>query len=151
MNGNNTLSDLMQAEVKPFRPWLYEVELIHTIINREVFGNALNLPKFKLLRKADIGNDFGWCEGEHDFETFKPESGQSLCTIGLLNTWKSVQSFVIILAHEMIHQWQWDVYSFQRHKDRKPYILSHGPTFWQFKPKLASFGIPLHRVYQPTL
>lgn len=151
MNGNNTLSDLMQSEVKPFRPWLYEVELIHTIINREVFDNVLNLPKFKLIRKTDIGNDFGWCEGEHDFETFKPESGQSLCTIGLLNTWKSVQSFVIILAHEMVHQWQWDIYSLERFRDNKSLILSHGPSFWQFRTTLANFSIPLKTTYPTDL
>ena len=151
MSGNKTLIQIMSEPKKQYRPWLYEVEKLHSIINAEVFDGQLNLPKIQLKRKADIGTDFGWCEGFHEFETFDPERGQSLCVIGLVNTWTCIQSCVTILAHEMIHQWQWDVYSFQRHKDRKPYILSHGPTFWQFKPKLASFGIPLHRVYPPTL
>lgn len=137
----------MHCEKRPFRPWLCEVQELHTIINQEVFDGCLALPKFQLLRKCDIGLDFGWCEGEHSHATKLNNPTKSLCTIGLMNHWPSIQWCIMILAHEMVHQWQWDVYSHERFLQKKRPIMSHGPSFLNFKPKLAEFGIPLKRTY----
>ena len=54
---------------------------------------------------------------------------------------------VIVLAHEMSHQYQWLVRgAVRRSKNREP-IMSHGPSFFEFKKKMAEYGIPLKDCY----
>ena len=53
----------------------------------------------------------------------------------------------ITLAHEMVHQWQWEVLSPQRHEKGKPAIMSHGPSFYAWRKPLNEYLIPLTRMY----
>jgi hypothetical protein len=54
---------------------------------------------------------------------------------------------VLILAHEMAHQYQWEIHGPKRkHLKREP-LLSHGPTFFEMKPKFLEHGIPLRIIY----
>lgn len=50
---------------------------------------------------------------------------------------------ISILAHEMCHQYTWDIIGPEREQAGKERMLSHGPTFFQFKEKLSEHGISL--------
>ena len=59
-------------------------------------------------------------------------------------TWKE---FIETLAHEMVHQWQWEVLSPQRYEEGKTPIMSHGPSFYAWRKPLHKYLIPLTRAY----
>jgi hypothetical protein len=58
-----------------------------------------------------------------------------------------MQWFVMILAHEMAHQYQWEFHSIERLKNNRAVLLSHGKTFFEYKNKMAEFDIPLKSTY----
>jgi len=53
------------------------------------------------------------------------------------------QWFITTLAHEMCHQYQWDVQGIERRKIGKEPIMSHGPSFFELRDKLKKHGISL--------
>jgi hypothetical protein len=55
----------------------------------------------------------------------------------------------MILAHEMCHQYQWDIDRLHRILRGLPGLLSHGPSFFQHRSRLAEFGIPLQKRVSP--
>ena len=73
------------------------------------------------------------------------ETNKSNCIIRLSDKWYCKQWLILTLAHEMCHQYQWDINSKIRMKyDLKP-LMSHGPSFFIHKNKLARHGIPLKK------
>lgn len=62
-----------------------------------------------------------------------------------MDKWYCRQWLIIVLAHEMCHQYQWDVVGEKRIKQGKNPIMSHGPSFFIYRDKLAKHGIPLKR------
>ena len=91
---------------------------------------------------------WGLCQAKHPIP--KPNSSRSGCLIRLQDKWYCKQWLVATLAHEMCHQYQWDIVSKDRvSKGLKP-ILSHGPSFFIFKNKLAMYGIALKRAGSST-
>lgn len=67
----------------------------------------------------------------------------SHCTIEMMDKWFCVQWFVTTLAHEMVHQYQWDVLGPEREKDGKSWLMSHGPSFFDFRDHLCDYNISL--------
>jgi len=62
-----------------------------------------------------------------------------------MDKWFCKQWLITVLAHEMCHQYQWDVLGYKRVKAGQKPIMSHGPSFFIFREKLAMHGIPLRR------
>ena len=60
-----------------------------------------------------------------------------------MDKWYCKQWLITVLAHEMCHQYQWDVQGPKRLKAGKEPMLSHGPSFFVFRDKLAKHGIAL--------
>ena len=56
------------------------------------------------------------------------------------------QWLIMVLAHEMAHQYQWDVLGVKRMKKGLEPIMSHGPTFYIHRKKFLKHNIPLKRV-----
>jgi hypothetical protein len=54
---------------------------------------------------------------------------------------------ITVLAHEMVHQYQWDIYSVKRERQGLTNIMSHGPSFFEWKDRLAEFAIDLRTAY----
>lgn len=119
----------------PYRPTLREVHRMYNLLNEEIFGGKLQRPEIKLgqLKKA-----WGWCHGN-----ITPHSTGSYCVIKLSDKWYCIQWFIITLAHEMAHQYQWDVLGPKRSNKGKDFLMSHGPSFFQLRPKLERHSIPL--------
>lgn len=123
-----------------FRPLQSEVEHVYYLLNRDVFGGKLTTPEIQL--KPKLRRYWGMCIGEH----FVQKTG-SFCKVELLDKWTSPQWLVMILAHEMCHQYQWDIIGEERISQKKEKLMSHGPSFFQFRERLADLDIPLRRRY----
>ena len=122
-----------------YRPTKKEVRNLYNIINEEVFDNKL--PPAKLEVKSHCRGYWGICMSQG----FSHKRKSSECVIRLSDKWYCKQWLINTLAHEMAHQYQWDVYSKQRYTEGKEPIMSHGSSFFIFKQKLAKFGIVLKR------
>ena len=78
--------------------------------------------------------------------TYRTITG-SYCELLLMDKFITVQWFVAILAHEMAHQYQWDIYRWE-HLDyygRPMYENSgaHGPSFHAWRDHFADYGLHL--------
>lgn len=121
---------------KCYKPKMKEVRAIYRLINREIFYNQLPMPKIVIRRLRDC---VGICIG-----TEGPiRKTKSYVSIHLCDRWYCRQWMVSTLAHEMVHQYQWDVYSNIRVKRGMPRHMSHGPSFYIWRKKLKKHGIAL--------
>ena len=75
-----------------------------------------------------------------------PVKDKTKCTITIQQNWFCIQWLIMVLAHEMCHQYQWDIIGKQQLKKGKFPVMSHGPSFFVRKKQLLKFGIPLKRV-----
>lgn len=148
MRYKNELRKLMHSELpsirnqkrKTYKSNIKEISYLYDLLNKEIFNNQLNKPKFYLVSKPKLY--FGYCTPyAHNYRR------KAHCTISLVKNWACKQWLIMILAHEMCHQYQWDIISKQRiEKGLKP-VFSHGPTFFMHKKKLLKYDIPLKSIY----
>lgn len=124
----------------PYRPSQREVYRMYDLINEKIFHGELKRPEIRLgqLKKA-----WGWCQGN---ET--PLDSGSYCTIRLSDKWFCIQWFIITLAHEMAHQYQWDILGPKRFMQGKDFLMSHGPTFFLHRTRMKRHGIPLKTAFR---
>ena len=125
-----------EQRTKPYRPKIKEVKALFRLINREIFYNRLPMPKFELRRLKDC---IGMCHGREG----PVRKTKSHCTLYLSDRYYCQQWFISTLAHEMVHQYQWDVYSNIRVQRGLSRHMSHGPTFYIWRKKLAKYNIAL--------
>lgn len=145
MYHNTTLKELMSQELPNltfqrkmmYKPTMREVKAIYRLINKEIFNNKLFMPKIYL--KSRLRETWGMCYGgDTPFRKSK-----SRCTITLADRWYCKQWLIMAIAHEMCHQYQWDILSKKRMKQGLPPVMSHGPSFYIFRDKLKKRSIPL--------
>lgn len=125
-----------EQRLKKYRPKLKEVKALYRLINREIFYNRLVMPKIVIRRLYDV---LGMCEGKEG-PIIKTKSH---CTIYLSDRYFCRQWLISTLAHEMIHQYQWDILSNIRVQQGLDRNMSHGPSFYIWKKKLQKHGIGL--------
>lgn len=124
------LPSVTEQRAKPFRPTEGQARYYFRLLNLLIFGNRLRLPKITVRR---LHGAWGQCRGDENL----------VCEIDLTDRFYCRQWFLIVLAHEMCHQYQWEVLGQQRvRRGRRP-IMSHGPSFFIFRESLRRFGIPL--------
>lgn len=123
-----------------YRPLQSEVEHTYHLLNKHVFGGKLKIPEITIAPRRI--KYWGMCIGEHEVQ----KTG-SFCKIELIDKWFCPQWMVMILAHEMCHQYQWDVIGEERIQQKKYRLMSHGPTFFDQRHLLHALGIPLRRRY----
>ena len=61
----------------------------------------------------------------------------------LSDKWFCRQWFVDTLAHEMAHQYQWDVDGVKRIKEGCKPLMSHGPSFFKHRDNMEKHGLYL--------
>lgn len=136
MTGN--LPSLTYQRRKSFRPSYADVDYAYGILNRHVFKNALKKPNITLCQ---IKKAWGMCHWE-DYE----QNGSS-CTIQLSDKWFCPQWFLNTLAHEMVHQYQWDIYRWEHQElyGREMHTDSggHGPSFFAWRDEFDYYGLNL--------
>jgi len=137
----NELMDLPLPSVHvqkrlPFRPSRHFVHHVYELLNYEVFGNTMYKPKLEI--QSHCHKYWGMCMGD-----IRSNYTGSHCTIRLMDKWFCPQWFVTTLAHEMVHQYQWDIIGPEREDEGKDWLMSHGPSFYSFREDLAPHDIPL--------
>jgi len=151
MIGSSTLWELMQEPLPSigyqrklsYRTCTTEVIALYHLINATIFDNELTLPPIEV--KARCRKYWGMCFGEIDKIRYR----KTYCKIRLMDKFYCRQWLITVLAHEMCHQYAWDIYGNSRIEDGKYRIMTHGPSFFIFKDKLAEHGISL-KVSQST-
>lgn len=133
------LPTLSQQKRLIYRTTTKEAIQIFKVINKEIFDNALSLPN--IIIKSHRRKYWGMCYGVNE----KVKYRKTFCWIELMDKWYCKQWLITVLAHEMCHQYQWDMHSKGRLEQGKPRIMSHGPSFFVFRDKLAEHGISLKK------
>lgn len=116
-----------------------EVLALFKLINKEIFNSRLPTPEIQV--QSNCRKYWGMCIAKHI--ALEADQTKSQCTIKLSDKWYCKQWLITTLAHEMCHQYQWDIESKKRARQGLPPIMSHGPSFYQFRDKLKKHGIPL--------
>ncbi len=97
------------------------------LLNQALFDSKL-IPPRRIVVRA-FRDDNGWCE---------PRSKKGHVNIGINSDLEDRKEFLMILAHEMVHQWQWTEVG----------EMTHGKTFWQWKgPIKRILNLRLSEVY----
>ena len=136
---NQDLPSLTEQRRMSYIATVKEAKAIYRVLNREIFSDRLIIPKIHI--KHRLKNIWGQCEPiESPLRT-----GKSNCEITLAGKWFCRQWFIMTLAHEMCHQYEWDIISLRRIRQGIQPIMSHGPTFFRWRERLNKKGIPLRR------
>lgn len=139
------LAELMREELPPiayqkrlcYRTDYDEVVALYRLINKTIFNNKLIMPEIEVMPRCR--KYWGMCFGALQM----PTKSKSYCKIRLMDKWYCRQWLINVLAHEMCHQYQWDVEGMKRLNKGKEPIMSHGPSFFVFREKLKKHGICL--------
>jgi hypothetical protein len=100
------------------------------LLNVALFDSKL-IPPRKIIVKA-FRNNYGWCY---------PLATKGHVYLGINSEFFDRKTFIAVLAHEMIHQWQWTDESAHGQ-------TSHGKTFYQWEHTLQStLGLSLAESY----
>lgn len=119
-----------------FRPNRRFIHHVYELLNYSVFNNELKKPTLTVAPRRR--NYWGMCIGH-----ISAQRTGSYCDIVLMDKWISIQWMVATLAHEMAHQYQWDILGPERHYEGKDFLMSHGPSFFRFREPLEHNSIPL--------
>jgi len=125
---------------RSYRPDEAEAKRVFRAINKAIFGDTLHLPPIRFARTKAC---WGWCDG-----TVKPYGEEYVPytkEIVMYPYYPSIHLFIATLAHEMVHHWQWTVKSVERRAQGKEPLMSHGPSFTQWRQLLKKYGLPLDR------
>jgi len=127
---SHELPTISEQKQKLYRPTIGQVEFYYRLLNHLIFRDQLTRPALVIRR---LHSAWGLCVGRGDLS----------CEIHLTDRFYCKQWFLLVLAHEMCHQYQWEVLGRERVNQGRYPIMSHGPTFFLFRDKLKQFGIPL--------
>lgn len=141
---NYSLEDIMHIPLPSiteqkklcYRPSKADINHIYRELNTYIFRNELEMPKIEI--RSHRKKYWGMCVGE----TEEIRDG-SCCEIKLMDKWFCPQWTVTIIAHEMAHQYQWDILGPKRYKKGYEHLMSHGPSFFVFRERLEKYYIPL--------
>jgi hypothetical protein len=123
-----------------FRPTVHDIQYTYRILNRYLFDNRLRMP---VITQGTRRQTWGFCQWEHELQ----DTG-SYTTISLMDKWFCPQWFVQTLAHEMVHQYQWDIIRWEDHNGKyEKRGGAHGPDFFQFRDRFDHYGLRLKQWY----
>ncbi len=90
-----------------------EVVELYKLINQACFNNKLNMPEFEVT--ARCRKYWGMCYASYDIVKYR----KTYCKIRLMDKWFCKQWLITTLAHEMVHQYQWDIDGTKREREGK--------------------------------
>lgn len=118
-----------------FRPDYKEINYIYNRLNFYLFDNRLRKPT---ITQGTRRKTWGFCEWENELQ----DTG-SYTTIKLMDKWFTPSWFVQTLAHEMVHQYQWDIARWEEYDGKMPDSGAHGPSFFAHRERFAHYGLRL--------
>lgn len=133
----SSLPSVSYQKKKLFRPSHEDLVTAYKLINRHVFDNALAMPDIKLIQTQKC---WGYCQWMDDYQ-----NNGSYCIIRLNRNWFCRQWFMNTLAHELCHQFQWDIYRWE-----SPLYQSsgaHGPSFFMWRERFSHYGLTLKTAF----
>ena len=135
---NEKLPTVAQQKRQPYRPDLYIVRKTWRVLNATCFNNELKMPAFTFHSRKSW-----WAMCCSDAGRPRPLKTTSCCEIQLSDKWFCRLWFIDTLAHEMAHQYQWDIDGVKRvNKGWEP-IMSHGPSFFKHRDNIDKYGMSL--------
>ena len=109
------------------------VEDIYDSVNRAVFNGILERPKL-VVRNYATREIWGECEG---WQRGSRWGAHYTVVIRIQKHFPNLKKLIAVVAHEMVHQWEWD----------KCGVMTHGrATFFAWEDRLRSKGIRLAAV-----
>jgi len=133
MSRKSKLAKLLEThethETYEYETTIEDCRIWFNVLNRELFNNSL--PPLDEI-------DIRWRRGAHawyDYDQAKPGYGSSRLLMN--KRYKSKQFFVEVLAHEMVHHYQY-IYN----ED-----IGHGSSFFKWRGKFNKKGLNLVRAY----
>ena len=145
---NAELPTISEQKRLPYRPAQWEVDSVYRALNRCIFDNQLTQPEIVLGQWQKC---WGMCIWEENRQRRGSWGKQGTwCNMRLSDKWYSPQWFITVMAHEMVHQYQWDVNRFERYDQGLDRDIdgSHGPSFFAWRGNLADWGIPLKTAHR---
>jgi hypothetical protein len=119
-----------QGRNAPFIVTREMVEQIYDAINDAVFRGTLVRPKI-VVRDYTKKNMWGECEGYNRGSKWGPTYTK---VIRIERVFPNMKKLIAAIAHEMVHQWEWEVHG----------VMTHGEkTFFIWKEDLLAKGIRL--------
>lgn len=115
---------------KPFVATKQDVEMIWDALNRAIFRGVLVKPEKFIMVYDEDWPYWGECEGLQRGHRYGPHYTKA---IRLHKYWPNAKKFINTLAHEMVHQYEWEQQG----------TMSHGKTFFAWEERLREYGIPL--------
>lgn len=117
-----------------FRPTYADINYAYNICNRYLFDNQLRRPE---ITQGTRRKTWGFCI----WEDVVQDSGSN-CRISIMDKWFCPQWFLNTLAHEMVHQYQWDIGRFDGYKIHE-HSGNHGPSFFAHRERFSYYGLHL--------
>lgn len=128
---------------KSFRPTPSDLTYAYNIINKHVFYGVLERPKIKMGSIRGAWGECQWMPAE--------QFTGSWCYMRLSDKWFCQQWFMNTLAHEMVHQYQWDIHRWDHievyGKDIHQNSGGHGPSFYEWSDRFEYYGLCLKRSF----
>jgi hypothetical protein len=139
------LPTISEQKRLPYRPDQWEAEALYRSLNKHIFDNELTQPKIVIKRISKAWGQCHWHERRQKSASWgKPGTW---CHIELNDKWFCPQWFCTTLAHEMVHQYQWDIYrwDYKEYYEKEMHTDSggHGPSFYAWRGLMSDFGIDL--------
>ena len=129
---------------KLFRPNDADITYAYNIINRHVFKSQLQMP---VITTGRLNHAWGVCSWHHNLDIQGTH-----CDIWLADKWFCQQWFMNTLAHEMVHQWQWDIdrWDHLNEHGREMHVHSagHGPNFFAWRDEFEYYGLNLKTFFR---
>jgi hypothetical protein len=119
----------------PYYPNIQDIRKWHGILNELIFDSVV--PKFYDIIIKKFPNQMAAvvpCVKTKD-------PTKRVCKLEINPEFADFKSFIIILSHEMVHQWEWEF-------NKK---CTHGKEFFKWKERLKNHGIPLQQSYHKKL
>ena len=136
------LPSVSQQKRLPFRPSVDDAVTLYRSLNRNIFDNHLTQPDIDLYQQQKTWGLCHWME--HRQKTASWGKPGTWCRISLNDKWFCPQWFCTTLAHEMVHQYQWDIERFNKTGfNIRENSGAHGPSFFAWRDRLAHWGIDL--------
>jgi len=130
MSKKSKLEKLLQTnEHYEYETTIEDCQKWFNILNREIFNNSL--PKIDEI-------DIRWRRGAHAWYDYDDRyEGTGVTKLLLSKRYKSKKFFVEVLAHEMVHHYQY-IYNEE---------MGHGSSFFKWRDKFNKKGLNLVRAY----
>lgn len=118
---------------KEYRPTKHAITRWFNVINREIFDNGL--APFDVIEIKRLQTNWAMTISFYDHD-----GDVSGCDLQFRYKFPNFRVFLITLAHEMVHKFQWEELG----------IVNHGPTFYAWRPTFAKHGLSLSLTYSDS-